>query len=245
VRRSAPLRARHLAGCCAAATLGFALGGTGAYGNRYEIFVWVALLLALLYVHAGAVARFIVDARGPLALTVGLLAVPVLSWNYVREVALSDLGANNIHQQQYQMHRFVADFHRGPVAANDIGCLAYRNEHAVVDLAGIVAPGIWRQRLESDDVRWMDTAARAAGARCAMVYEDWFRGIPVNWVPVAELHLGRRLVSCAGPTVTFFATGADEATALREQLLAFGATLPSGVRLEIRDESRQPSADRF
>lgn len=245
VRRSAPLRARHLAACCAVAALGFALGGTGAYGNRYEVFVWVALLLALLYVHAGAVVRFIVDARGPLALTVGLLAVPVLSWNYVREVALSDLGANNIHQQQYQMHRFIADFHRGPVAANDIGCLAYRNEHAVVDLAGIVAPGVWRQRLESEDVRWMDTAARAAGARCAMVYEDWFRGIPVNWVPVAELHLGRRRVSCAGSMVTFFATEAGEAAALREQLRAFGATLPSGVRLEFRGDHQQSSADRF
>jgi len=241
VRRSSPVRARHLAGCCAAAILGFALGGAGTYGNRYEIFVWASSLLALLYIHAGAITGFIRDARWPFALAVGLLAVPLLSWSYVREWAMSDLGAGNIYQQQFQMHRFVTDYHRGPVAANDIGCLAYRNDYPVADLAGIVSAGTWRRRLESDDVQWMDDVARAAGARCAMIYVDWFRGLPTNWVPVGELHLGQRLVSCAGAEVGFFATDAGSAEAIREQLRAFGATLPPGVRLDIRgDDGQQP-----
>jgi hypothetical protein len=104
-----------------------------------------------------------------------LLAVAILVAPYLRSEFLTPLASRGIYEQQFQMHRFVADFYREPVAVNDLGWVSYQNGAFVLDLTG----------LGSELVRRLRTAQAFGAAKRAeitahydiglvTVYESWF-----------------------------------------------------------------------
>ena len=66
----------------------------------------------------------------------------------------------------------------------------------------------------------------------AIVYADWFHALPADWIELATMRLGNKLISAGHDEVTFFAL--DEGTRVRtaEILETFRGTLPRGVDFE-------------
>ena len=209
---------------------------SGKYGwlGRYEVYVMISTSVLLLYVwrdylhdHVARVTELRVGAEA--ALTALLLCVPTLG-----ATVLTPLAASNTYEQQYQMHRLIAEFLAGePVAVNDLGWTSFRNDAYVLDLWGLGSAEARALRLAGLP-GWMDDLVIRHGVRFVMLYDGWFTGqIPNRWQRLGVLHLGHMRVSAAYATVTFYATDPAAGAELAKLLERFGSTLPPGVRLEM------------
>ena len=236
-----------LAGFALTLTAAHLVAGRYGWQSRYELYALFALLAAALYQWRDVLVRCIEKApRGRLglrdrhtwALALLPIAILILGLPYLRTTVRAPLAANNIYEQQYQMHRFATAFHRGPVAVNDLGWVAYRNPSYVLDLAGLGSEAARRALMTGTSREAFDVLARRHDVTLAMVYPFVDRVIPAEWMPLARLHLSRRSLVVAAPTVVFYATRADAVPVLQARLDAFATTLPPGVRLE-----RQASPD--
>jgi hypothetical protein len=150
-------------------------------------------------------------------------------------------ASNNIYVQQYQMHRFAAEFYRRPVAVNDLGWVAYRNDNYVVDLWGLSSEAARRDREQASGTEWLDAIMREHGAKVAMIYDDWFPAHPSTWRRLGELKLLRSRYTPASSTVAFYTTDEATFTEVRPLLRRFVATLPSGATFSFDQETRPES----
>jgi hypothetical protein len=178
--------------------------------------------------------------RKPVAFTVavGLLLLPLLGlkWagvHHVNWMRITPSAAHNIYEQQFQMHRFARDFYQAPVAVNDLGYVAFRNPHYVLDLIGLGSDEVRRARTRGQfDAQWMEGAVRRHGIGVVMIYDGWFRTKPASWKPVARLKLGSPRITPADSTVTFYSTSMVPESVITNALDLFAAKLPRGVVLE-------------
>ena len=60
-----------------------------------------------------------------------------LAYAYVKAAVYTPIASEGHYDQQYQMHRFVTDFYKEPVAVNDLGWVSYGNNAFVLDLEGL------------------------------------------------------------------------------------------------------------
>ena len=218
--------------------LHLAAGQFGWY-HRYEIYAFAAALAAALLVHGVALAT-LAARRLPLAIAGSAILLAILGepyWNALRTIPIASA---NIYEQQFQMHRFVTDFWRAPVAVNDLGAVAYHNDEYVLDLWGLASASALRHRRAAEGAGWMDDLAREHGVRLAMIYSKWFPELPKRWVPLADLTFHKKPITAAGPTVTFYAL--DDSARVRALPLLdhFGASLPASVTLELREPRAAP-----
>lgn len=222
--RAPPVQRWPLLGVVAALVL-HALVGRFGWFFRYELYaaLFGAAVLAIALAAASRPWRL---AGAVVILGLGLAQAPAN--------VLSPRAAQNILDQQYQMHRFVAEFWRQDVAVNDLGWVSYRIDPAiyVLDLYGLASNEVLRQARK--DAAWLRDVVGRRGIRLAIIYPWWFQGIPENWVPVGNLWLSGPRVSPNGDNVTFYATDPAAAPELRDMLEAFARTLPEGVRVTLR-----------
>jgi hypothetical protein len=218
-----------LGGALLAALLQLAVGHVNWF-NRYEIY---ALIFTVL-VAANALQTTTQLQR--LYLITGLLLAGV---PYARAIWTTPAAANNIFQQQYQMHRFVAAFRPPVVAVNDLGLVSYRRPPGVyvLDLWGLASPEASRH--PHKDAEWLDKITRAHAAGLAMIYPDWYdEGAPDDWDPLATMCISGPNISVARPCMVFYSTGVGDKALLTAQIAAFARTLPPGVRMTLgRDAS--------
>src|SRR5262249_54296516 len=82
-------------------------------------------------------------------------------------------ASTNIHEQQFQMGSFLARFYRGaPVAANDIGAVAWLSDARVLDLFGLADLDVGRRKLHRAwNTEAIRTVARERGVKVAVVYD--------------------------------------------------------------------------
>lgn len=206
----------------------------GTYGSfgRYELYILSVGVLSLLFVWQGSLRQVLLAApwRATVAISAAMIVVGL---PYIRITKDTPAGANNIFLQQYQMHRFVADFFHGPVAVNDLGWVSYRNPDYVLDLWGLGSEEARKER-GGGTRDWAERLTARRRIPLVMVFRSEFEGqAPKSWEPVAELKLHRKLVTAIIPTVTFFATPDADRPKLLEELDAFGETLPEGASLDI------------
>lgn len=76
------------------------------------------------------------------------------------------------------MHRFAVDYYGKPVAVNDLGYVSFRNDHYVLDLAGLGSLRALACREKGCGPNWMNALAKAHDVDLAMIYPDWFRSTP-------------------------------------------------------------------
>jgi hypothetical protein len=141
-------------------------------------------------------------------------------------------AASNVYQQQYQMHRFVADFYRKSVAVNDLGWVSYRRPAGVyvLDLWGLASPEASRR--PDRDADWLDTITGAHGAGLAMIYPDWYEeGAPDDWDPLATMCITGPRISIARPCMVFYSTAVGDKALLTAEIAAFARTLPANVKI--------------
>jgi hypothetical protein len=174
-----------------------------------------------------------------------VLAAALLALGIPYAQALRDtpLAAGNVDQQQYQMHRFLADFFQGKsVAVNDLGWVSYRRPAGmyVLDLWGLASPEASRQPVKDAD--WLDTITRAHGAGLAMIYPDWYEeGAPDDWDPLATMCITGPRISVARPCMVFYSTEVGDQAQLTAEIAAFARTLPASVKITLgRDSTDEP-----
>ncbi len=212
----------------AAALLHLAFGRVGGF-SRYEIYIWATVVLTLFSLSEGALSQL---AKPGSMLRFGVLlagAIPLLGSTYLSPLLRSPIGSNNIYEQQYQMHRFAVEYLQGPVAVTDLGWVAYRNDHYVLDLGGLASQEALAYRQAGAPEAWMDDLARRHGVKLAMLFKFTGQKAPVNWTPVAEMALSRAKVTPVDSVVVFYVTDPKDIPRTKQLLAAFFATLPPGT----------------
>jgi len=228
--RSTRPEERLLAGTIALVVAAHLAAGRIGWYSRYDVSISAVTLLAILYVARDGLARWIEQTKAVIAAALAVLWSAAIGGYYVVGLIHVPLGASNIEEQQFQMHRFATEYYRAPVAVNDLGYVAFRNPGYVLDLMGLASPELQGLAEEPTDLSWMNDATRRHGVELAMVYDSWFPKRPPNWRKVGELRLGRKRVTVAGDTVAFYGlTGSGYRRGV-EAAKSFAGTLPRGAR---------------
>jgi hypothetical protein len=214
--------------------IGFLFGGKLMGMGRHEAAMFTLAVLILIYLFRD---RFMEDIESrarsrQTMLCIYLLAV--LFGTFLPGAVLAPVASNNIHEQQYQMHRLATEFIPGPVAVNDIGWVSYRNEAPVLDLWGLASTGALRARRTGSAPAALAKLVSQSGAPLIMIYDEWFDArLTTEWVPLARLHLSKRAIYVAENTVALYAPIGADIAKLRTKLRDFARTLPNGASLEL------------
>jgi hypothetical protein len=207
------------------------VGITGGYG-RYEAYAEGTGLLCAAVALAHRLAPALRGAR-PLWLSVSMVcAIAVLSLS-IKAAVYTPIGARNIYDQQYQMHRFVTEYWPYPVGVNDIGEVTYRNTSYVLDLGGLASEAARRGHLNGTNADWMDDLAQQHGVGLVMIYRDWFANVPARWQSIGTLNLAGPRGVIGDRVVTFYATTPAAATKLRPLLASFASTVPAPASVHV------------
>lgn len=194
-------------------------GGTGL--------LWLAPILVGVFVPLLAASARPLTRAGLVVATVVVIALAGTPM-YERGTHVPDDAAAIAHQQ-HQMHRFVEAYDR-PVAANDIGWVAYDADVDVLDLWGLASPEV-REARAAAEPGWMDDLMAAEGVDVAMLYETWSAdSIPGSWITVATLRT-EPLGMLGGDEVTFYARSPEAAAQARAALAEIEPAMPAESRL--------------
>ncbi|MGD0730930.1 MAG: hypothetical protein ABR956_06680 [Terracidiphilus sp.] len=211
-----------------------AAGRIGGF-DRYEDYALLGAALMGIYLMQGTIRKALANrSRRLIYFLAAAAALLLVCSHYVISNWKAPIAANNIYEQQFQMHRFVNDYYRGSVAVNDLGLISYHNPYFVLDLGG----------LASNEGRILFTTASSPdayralvdknGVHLVIIFDEWFvHKIPATWVKVASMDQSRECVNCAEKEVQFYATDANTADKLRPELESFKQSLPPRVKLTI------------
>ena len=205
------------------------------FDDRYEDYALLGTAMMGIYLARKRI-RGMLSNRSKRLIYCCAIAVllPMICWRYVWTTWRIPVAANNVYEQQFQMHRFIDEFYHGPVAVNDLGLVSYRNPYFVLDLGGLASEKARALRMHNASAAAYRELVDGSGVHLVILYDEFFKGqIPSSWVKVASMDLSRERISVAMKEVQFYATDAVTASKLRAELELFRAGLPSGVKLTI------------
>jgi hypothetical protein len=127
-------------------------------------------------------------------------------------------ASRNVHDQQWQMAVISSHYLKDNVAVNDLGLVALRTPHYVLDLWGLGSLEALKARKRDPSGAWIRPLMDAKHVKYAMVYDEWFKQRPANWRRVASLVLPGRRVTSAGGVVALYATDDPSAQSMRVAL---------------------------
>ncbi len=207
----------------------------GEYGwfARYEVYIWAAVLLALLYRYRIPIGQWL-ESVPLVSMTAFLgLGILLLCPTYLTAALNTPRSAQDIYLQQYQMHRLAVDYLRAPVGANDLGWVAYQNDQYVLDLIGLSFPDLARTEYRAVPAAWLERKVKEKGVGLVMIYDDWVPHRPPDWLLVGRLRFTVARIFVASDSVSLYATDPDHLASLRRTLIRFGQTLPDGAILDL------------
>lgn len=209
-----------------------ALARLGNWG-RYEIYVWITLLFTLVYLFQEPIRNWYQSPTFPKAFAyIALAFFTVIGAKRSIVTSISNpIGGANIALQQYQMHLFATQYWQKPVAVNDLGWVAYQNDHYVLDVWGLANTQALEMR-KNNTPGFLNTLAQQHDVELAMIYSEWFApSLLSQWILVGELHLPddlRRMTSAVS-RVQFYATVPSAAADIKAKMRAFESKLPKGA----------------
>jgi len=203
--------------------------------SRYDAYIMAMLLVVLLYVYRDFLQRVfqqwnLIWVGGQAAVLLVFIAHP-----YLMAILLTPIASNNIYEQQYQMQRFIQDYHHQPIAVNDLGLASYGNSNYVLDLWGLGKLEAFYARADRKPENWMNQLAKPHNVQTAIIYDTWFPTVPPNWIRVATLHLSKLRLTPAEPEVSFYALNQEALPHMYSALKAFQKALPPKVELKFED----------
>jgi hypothetical protein len=203
--------------------------------GRHEAALFAVVTLVLTYLLRGRIVQNLDSGTYSRPTIFGLYLTVAMCGSFLRANFLVPFASHNIYEQQFQMHRFVQEHTTGPVAVNDIGWVAYRNDGYVLDLAGLASTDALNTRRSGYTPETLQRLVARYDAVLVMIYDKWFRSGPgTGWTFLARLHTSKPAVHVADETVSFYAPPGADADALRRKLKTFAETLPPGVALEVQ-----------
>jgi hypothetical protein len=205
----------------------------GAWGlfARYEAYVIAIGFVGCLVLWRETIRRMM---RNIVAVTACILAVLYAGNRCVIAEMMTPTSSVTRYEQQYQMHRLIVDFYRGPVAVNDIGWVSYRNPYYVLDLWGLGSETARLRRAAGEQhPQWLGNLVAARHIGLVMIFDQWFPGqIPPTWRHVADLQSAHDLLSPSN-TVNIYAASDDAYAPALKALRAFAQTKSPGTTLTI------------
>lgn len=234
VGKNASAGQRLLAACAALALLLHLLGGRIGWYFRYEMAIWGFALVLFFPLYKAALQQQGMAVISMAARVVAGLIILVALLESLAVLVTTPMAASNIYHQQYQMHRFITEVYRKPVAVNDLGWTSYRNSHYVLDLWGLGSSRARELRKGSSNAQWMDELAEEKGIELVMIYNNatWFAEVPKNWIKVAELEVSGPRITAWYP-VSFFVRNEKDRVVVKELLKEFAVSLPEGSQLTL------------
>ncbi len=215
----------------------------GRYGwyHRYEIYVLAFEVVVILYLFLPLITKDLFGSNKTnfnlfTAISFAGVVAVVVGAPYIHALFSIPIASNNIYEQQYQMHRFVVDYYKKPVAVNDLGYVSYKNSNYVLDLWGLGSQKALRSRINSGNANWMQDLIDEANVSLVMIYDDWFNNIPDEWIKIGELLLGKKRITPARSTVSFYSTNKDAYQEILSKMILFSKTLPSDVKFKFEDK---------
>ncbi len=194
----------------------------------------LAMALAFAFAAESAASRAWSAGRTVcLAIVIGVLVWPIIArgreaWTY------TPVSCANIHDQQYQMARFVNEFYPGTsIALNDIGAVSYFDDIHLLDIMGLDNAEIARHRVHDKMTsKLLEDIASREQVRIAIAYQAWatlYGPLPKSWEVTGAWQIPNNFI-CFSDYVHFYAVRPGEAALLRKNLEAFKARLPKGVK---------------
>jgi hypothetical protein len=228
---------RLLAASVASGVAAHLVAGEYGWYSRYEIYIWTAAILSILYLARELLSRRL-SRDGPVVVgALVCLTVVLTCFPYIQVLATTPVASNNVYQQQRQMRRFAVDFYRKPIAVNDVGYPSYQNDAYVLDVVGVASSAARKAWRRGETASWFETASRDHDVRLAMIYGGWFSPIADRWLKIGELRLGREKVSVNNNVVGFYARDDGTREAVASELRDFALTLPEGCTFAFSDSN--------
>lgn len=207
------------------------LGGKYDLFSRYEVYAVALGFLATLFTLRQRIQEMVVRRDWNAQIVVTLALTLVVS-HYIVTAFLTPFGSRATYEQQYQMHRFVTEFYKEPVAVNDLGWVSYQNEGFVLDLVGLGSEPVRRMKMSNAyGPKQMAELASHYGVGVVIIYESWFFNRPRSWRRIAVLHTLR--LNPIDADVSFFVTPDADLNRVTKALAEFKASLPPRVTLEL------------
>ena len=194
-----------------------AVVGRNGWFTRYEVYAVFFATLVLVRILA---------ERPPFLFGYFAMGLIFCAAPYIHSTQRTPTAAADVYHQQYQMHRFVSEFHRGNFAVNDIGYVSFQRPpgEAVVDLVGLATTESAQQKDKS--AAWLVSMTTRHHADLAMIFPNWFQDLPPSWTPLGTLCLPNEPEVVAGRCVVFYSTRPEATPRLQQEIAAFVPTLP-------------------
>ncbi len=218
-------------GLLAVLVLAMMLGRMDSYA-RYEVYVLSALGMGLVHLLQGELRVLLTSRMRVFILGAGLCLLGAQLGPWV--IASTPQAARNVERQQHQMHRFVADCWRNPVAVNDLGWVSFRNDAYVLDLWGLGSERARKAR-QAAESGWMDALVKDKSVDVALIYADWFPDLPKGWTLVGMIVDGERQVTPYANAVQVYATRPEVVPAIRDCLRQIER--PGGPAIVVRERT--------
>jgi hypothetical protein len=230
IREKQRVRRFVLEGTLLTALLQMAVGRFGWF-HRYEVYAIIFTALVTGTAWLSSPRRF----RSVLVTVLLFASLP-----YIAGLSATTSAASDVYQQQYQMHRFVADYYRQSVAVNDMGWVSYQRPAGVdvLDLWGLASPEASRQ--EHKSAHWLDAITRTHGVGLAIIYPDWYEGgPPADWSPLATMCITSPRVTAADRCVVFYTTALGDKAQQAGEMASFSRSLPASVKMTLGRDSHR------
>jgi len=137
----------------------------------------------------------------------------------------------NIYEQQVQTADFIKKyFNEKPIAAIDVGAIAYYSDCKLLDIWGLGSIELARMKMNhtySNDR--IDSLCRVKGVEIALVYKRYWDH--PSWKKVGSWIISHNAV-CAADTVDFFTLRPENAHVLKTNLVNFESQIPKTVQVK-------------
>lgn len=146
-------------------------------------------------------------------------------------------ATKNIHDQQYQMARFLNRYYYSEkIAANDIGYINMITDIKCYDLLGLGSKEVGKAKKKGEfDTEWINNLCLRENIKIGVLHDSWFEeigGFPDTWTKIATLKVFNNYI-CGDDEVHFYAIDQNEILDLKNNLKDFNSTLPNDIELTI------------
>ena len=118
------------------------------------------------------------------------LALLIFFAGYVVQFLAIPAFARKEFLGSYQVHQFVTEFYRRPVAVDQLGYVNYLNPDYVLDLSGLGSEAARRAHAGGDSPDWMNGLLASHNVDLAIIDTDIGVNVPASWIRVGELYPG-------------------------------------------------------
>jgi len=205
-------------------------GKIGWVPPRYEAYVLALNLCGIAVIFREEVSAWCKQATWPRVLSLCLALLLIFAGYATQFLAIPAL-ARKEYLGSYQLHRFVAEFYRAPVAVDQLGYVNLGNPVYVLDLSGLGSEAARIARARDHTPEWMDGLLASHGVGLAIIDAAMDTAVPAAWIMVADLRFGSALSGDEVRHIVIYARRPGDVAAAQSALDRFAPTLPPGVHL--------------